>query len=65
MDEKSADKSQHWIDTWRSMEELYRDHPDKLKAIGEYYWLPWPFSMLKESYFRSFQRLCGIYERIA
>ncbi|KIM71907.1 hypothetical protein PILCRDRAFT_313802 [Piloderma croceum F 1598] len=33
-DGKSADKSHNWIDTWRSMEELYRDNPDKVKAIG-------------------------------
>ena len=35
-DGKSADKSHNWIDTWRSMEELYRDYPDKVKAIGEH-----------------------------
>jgi len=29
-----ADKSHDWIDTWRSMEELYRDYPEKIKAIG-------------------------------
>jgi glycerol 2-dehydrogenase (NADP+) len=35
-----ADKSHDWIDTWRSMEELYRDHPDKIKAIGDYSLVP-------------------------
>jgi glycerol 2-dehydrogenase (NADP+) len=35
-DGKSADKSHDWIDTWRSMEELYRDYSDKIRAIGEH-----------------------------
>ena len=24
----------NWLDTWKAMEELYKTHPDKLKAIG-------------------------------
>ena len=30
----SADKSWNWLDTWKSMEEIYKQHPDKVKAIG-------------------------------
>ncbi len=29
-----ADKSKNWIDTWKWMEHLYKENPDKLKAIG-------------------------------
>ncbi|KAJ7240457.1 Aldo keto reductase [Mycena rebaudengoi] len=29
-----ADHSHDWLDTWKSMEKLYKAHPDKLKAIG-------------------------------
>jgi glycerol 2-dehydrogenase (NADP+) len=29
-----ADKTHDWLDTWKSMEALYKAHPDKLKAIG-------------------------------
>lgn len=29
-----ADKSHDWLDTWKSMEEVYAKHPDKVKAIG-------------------------------
>ncbi|KAI9508535.1 Aldo/keto reductase [Russula earlei] len=29
-----ADKSLNWLDTWRDMEKVYREHPDKIKAIG-------------------------------
>jgi len=29
-----ADKSHDWIDTWKDMEKLYKEHPDKLRAIG-------------------------------
>jgi len=29
-----ADKSHDWLDTWKSMEEIYKAHPDKVKAIG-------------------------------
>ncbi|KAI0294420.1 Aldo keto reductase [Russula brevipes] len=29
-----ADKSLTWLDTWRSMEKVYREHPEKVKAIG-------------------------------
>jgi glycerol 2-dehydrogenase (NADP+) len=32
--EYKADKSVDWLDTWKSMEKLYKAHPDKLKAIG-------------------------------
>ena len=30
-----ADKTHDWIDTWKSMEELYKKYPEKLKAIGK------------------------------
>jgi len=29
-----ADKTGNWLDTWRSMEKVYREHPNKVKAIG-------------------------------
>jgi len=29
-----ADKSHDWLDTWKSMEEVYKKYPEKLKAIG-------------------------------
>lgn len=29
-----ADKEWDWRDTWKSMENLFKAHPDKLKAIG-------------------------------
>jgi glycerol 2-dehydrogenase (NADP+) len=29
-----ADKSQNWLETWRKIEKVYRDHPEKLNAIG-------------------------------
>jgi glycerol 2-dehydrogenase (NADP+) len=29
-----ADKTHDWLDTWKSMEALYKAHPDKLRAIG-------------------------------
>lgn len=32
--EWKADKSVNWIDTWKSMELLYKEYPNKLKAIG-------------------------------
>lgn len=32
--EYKADKSVDWLDTWKSMEEVYAQHPDKVKAIG-------------------------------
>jgi glycerol 2-dehydrogenase (NADP+) len=32
-----ADKSHDWLDTWKTMEQLYEAHPDKIKAIGELY----------------------------
>ena len=34
MSNGKADKSHDWLDTWKSMEELYKKYPDKLKAIG-------------------------------
>lgn len=24
----------NWLDTWKAMEEVYKAHPDKVKAIG-------------------------------
>jgi len=32
--EWKADKSLNWLDTWRKMEKVYREHPEKVKAIG-------------------------------
>jgi glycerol 2-dehydrogenase (NADP+) len=29
-----ADKSLNWLDTWREIENVYRKHPEKIKAIG-------------------------------
>ncbi|KAI0078636.1 Aldo/keto reductase [Panus rudis PR-1116 ss-1] len=29
-----ADKSLNWIDTWKKMEKIYKEHPDKVRAIG-------------------------------
>jgi len=29
-----ADKSLNWLDTWREIENIYRKHPEKIKAIG-------------------------------
>jgi glycerol 2-dehydrogenase (NADP+) len=29
-----ADKTLNWLDTWRAMEKVYKDHPEKVKAIG-------------------------------
>lgn len=29
-----ADFEWNWIDTWKSMEQLYKKHPEKVKAIG-------------------------------
>ncbi len=31
-----ADKSLNWLDTWRDIENVYRKHPEKVKAIGVY-----------------------------
>ncbi|KAF8622015.1 hypothetical protein AX15_007335 [Amanita polypyramis BW_CC] len=28
------DKSIDWLDTWRTMEKLYRQYPDKIKTIS-------------------------------
>lgn len=28
------DRSIDWIDTWKAMEKLYKENPNKLKAIG-------------------------------
>lgn len=32
--EGKADKSINWIDTWKGMEKVYKEHSDKVKAIG-------------------------------
>lgn len=32
--EMKADKSHDWLDTWKDMEKVYQEHPDKVKAIG-------------------------------
>jgi glycerol 2-dehydrogenase (NADP+) len=24
----------NWLDTWRKIENIYREHPEKVKAIG-------------------------------
>jgi len=29
-----ADKSLNWLDTWREIENVYRKHPEKIRAIG-------------------------------
>lgn len=29
-----ADKAWNWLDTWKAMEDLYKAHPEKVKAIG-------------------------------
>lgn len=38
-----ADKSLNWLDTWKEIENVYRKHPEKIKAIGMHlglkYWL--------------------------
>ena len=31
---EGPDRSIDWIDTWKSMEKLYKENPNKLKAIG-------------------------------
>ena len=31
---EGPDRSLDWIDTWKSMEKLYKENPNKLKAIG-------------------------------
>ncbi len=30
-----ADKTHDWVDTWKSMEALYKKYPEKVKAIGK------------------------------
>jgi glycerol 2-dehydrogenase (NADP+) len=30
-----ADKGHDWVDTWKTMEDLYLANPNKLKAIGQ------------------------------
>ncbi len=30
----TPDRDWNWLKTWQIMEELYKAHPDKLKAIG-------------------------------
>ncbi len=32
--EGGADKERDWRDTWRDMEKVYKEHPEKVKAIG-------------------------------
>lgn len=34
MKEGGADKGRDWRDTWRDMEKVYKENPDKVKAIG-------------------------------
>ncbi|KAF8521007.1 NADP-dependent oxidoreductase domain-containing protein [Gautieria morchelliformis] len=31
---EGPDKSIDWLDTWKKMEEIYKAHPDKVRAIG-------------------------------
>ncbi|KAH8113762.1 Aldo keto reductase [Phellopilus nigrolimitatus] len=33
-DLSGADKSIDWLDTWKAMEKIYAEHPEKVKAIG-------------------------------
>lgn len=28
------DREISWIDTWRNMEKIFKEHPDKVRAIG-------------------------------
>lgn len=30
------DKEWDWLDTWKGMEDVYLNNPDKVKAIGTY-----------------------------
>jgi len=32
--EGGPDHTHDWLDTWKNMEKLYQEHPDKLRAIG-------------------------------
>ena len=41
-DLKGAERSINWIDTWKKMEEVYKKHSDKVKAIGASYFLAVP-----------------------
>lgn len=34
MKDGGADKERDWRDTWRDMEKVYKENPDKVKAIG-------------------------------
>jgi hypothetical protein len=56
-----ADKSLNWLDTWREIENVYRKHPEKIKAIGMHlslkYWLS---SMATRRVDRCLQRLGGL-----
>jgi len=33
-EDNKSNKSINWLDTWRQMEKVYKEHPDKVKAIG-------------------------------
>ncbi|GJE85134.1 aldo/keto reductase [Phanerochaete sordida] len=30
----SPDRDVNWLDTWKAMEKIYKEHPDKVRAIG-------------------------------
>ncbi len=34
MKDGKADKEHDWRDTWRAMEKVFKEHPEKVKAIG-------------------------------
>lgn len=34
MKDGGADKDHDWRDTWRAMEKVFKEHPEKVKAIG-------------------------------
>lgn len=34
MKDGKADRGHDWRDTWRAMEKVFREHPEKVKAIG-------------------------------
>jgi hypothetical protein len=44
--EWKADKTLNWLDTWREIENVYRKHPEKIKAIGMHLSLKYWFSSL-------------------
>jgi len=48
MKDNKADKSINWIDTWKTMEKVYKEHPQKLRAIGvSNVSLPWLKQLLE------------------